>query len=159
MPIAHKLERIMQERNDLIDTILDIGRACLLQRQGMSTEADISQVDFAVIDLLQAGEKISCKDLSESMDLSSSRCSRIVERLQKKGYVERKQNCDDRRAVEVSLTSKGIELKKGIGNLKRQCEKRILSTMNPDEVEIVEQGITILRKSLRIRFEEEEGGS
>ncbi len=143
----------MQEQNDLIDTILDIGRECLLQRQGMSFEADVSQVDFAVIDVLKKGEKTSCKELAESMGLSTSRCSRIIDRLLQKGYVARNQSADDRRAVEVSLTEKGLVLKKNIGKLKKQCEKRILGVMDPEEIKIVEQGITILRRSLRTRQE------
>ena len=138
----------MQRRNELIDTVLDIGRQCLLQRQGMSMKADISQVDFVVIDMLQTGKRISCKELAKSISLSTSRCSRIVERLQCKGYVERKPNSSDRRAIEVSLTLKGVRLKKNIENLKSRCEKRILNNIAPKDIEIVKQGIGILRKSL-----------
>lgn len=138
----------MQKKNELIDTVLDIGRQCILQRQGMSMKADISQVDFVVIDMLQIGKRISCKELAESINLSTSRCSRIVERLQCKEYVERKPNPSDRRAIEVSLTLKGVRLKKNIENLKSQCEKRILSNITPKDIEIVKQGIGILRKSL-----------
>jgi DNA-binding MarR family transcriptional regulator len=117
----------------------------------MSIQADISQIDFAVINMLNAGERISCKELARMMDLSTSRCSRIVERLLRKGYVVRKPNPDDRRAIEVSLTAKGIRLKKNIENLKTQCEKRILSAIEPGDIEIVRQGIGILQRSLRIQ--------
>jgi DNA-binding MarR family transcriptional regulator len=139
----------VQKQNELIDTVLDIGRQCLLQRQSMSIQADISQIDFAVINMLKSGERISCKELARMMNLSTSRCSRIVERLLRKGYVERKPNPDDRRAIEVSLTAKGTRLKRNIENLKTQCEKRILSAIEPGDIEIVKQGIGILRKSLR----------
>lgn len=138
----------MQGENELIDTVLDIGRQCLFQRQGMSIEADISQVDFAVIDMLQTGEKISCKELAKTMRLSTSRCSRIFERLQCKGYVVRKPNPHDRRAVEVSLTAKGVRIKKDIERLKAQCEKKIFGVIEPKNIEIVKKGMRILRKSL-----------
>lgn len=141
----------MKAQNELINTFLDIGRQCLIQRQGMSMEVDISQVDFAVIDALPIKKGISCKELAETMSLSTSRCSRIVERLQSKRYVERKTNPNDRRAVEVSLTEKGLHLKKDIENLKAQCEKRILKNMGEKDIEIVKKGIEILRKSLRMQ--------
>ncbi|MBN1602942.1 MAG: MarR family transcriptional regulator [Chitinispirillaceae bacterium] len=141
----------MQNKNELIDTILDIGQQCLLQRQGMSVQADISQIDFAVIDILDSGEKVSCNDLANKLNLSPSRCSRIVERLLRKGYVERKPDPEDRRAIEVSLTTKGGRIKRDIEKLKTECEKRLLGTIGPGDIEIVKQGIGILRKSLSIQ--------
>lgn len=141
----------MGQGNELIDTILDIGRECLLQRQGMSMEADISQVDFAVVDMLGTSNKISCKELAKTIKLSASRCSRIVDRLQRKGYVARRQNPHDRRAVEVSLTAKGLRLKKNIERLKTRCEKKIVGAIKPDDVNIVKAGIRILRQSLSLQ--------
>lgn len=140
----------MGNKSELIDTVLDVGRQCLLQRQGMSIEADISQVDFAVIDMLKTGESISCKELARTMMLSTSRCSRIVDRLQRKGYVGRKSNPIDRRAIDVFLTVEGMRLKKNIEKLKTQCEKRIFGAMGPRDVGIVKKGMRILRQSLRL---------
>jgi DNA-binding MarR family transcriptional regulator len=136
------------EKSEFIDTVLDVGRQCLLQRQDMSIEADISQVDFAVIDMLKIGESLSCKELARKMRLSTSRCSRIIERLQQKGYVERKPGDVDRRAIRVSLTAKGGRLRKDIEKLKAQCEKRIFSAINPEDVEFVKKGMKILHESL-----------
>lgn len=153
------MDGAVQKQNELIDTILDVGRQCLLQRQDMSIQADISQIDFAVIDMLKAEERISCKELAGMMKLSTSRCSRIVERLLRKGYVERKPNPDDRRAIEVLLTAKGARLKRNIENLKTQCEKRILGAIEPGDIEIVKQGIGILRKTLRSQRQLYEEGS
>lgn len=140
----------MGNKSELIDTVLDVGRQCLHQRQGMSIEADISQVDFAVIDILKTGERISCKELAKTMMLSSSRCSRIVDRLQRKGYVERKPNPTDRRAIEIFLTAKGMRLKKNIEKFKTQCEERIFGAMGHRDIGIVKKGMRILRQSLRL---------
>jgi DNA-binding MarR family transcriptional regulator len=142
----------MRRKNELIDTVFDIGRQCLLQRRGISMAADISQVDFAVINVLQIGSRISCKDLSKTMKLSTSRCSRIVERLQRKGYVVRNTNPRDRRAVEVSLTTKGMRLKKNIEKLKGQCEKKIFGSIGQKDIGVVKEGMRILRNSLEMRW-------
>ena len=113
-------------------------------------EADISQVDFAVIDILKTDQRISCKELANIMKLSTSRCSRVVDRLLQKGYVVRRQNVHDRRAVEVSLTAKGKRLKKNIGKLKTRCNEKIFGAIEPKDVDIVRKGMRILRKSLRL---------
>jgi DNA-binding MarR family transcriptional regulator len=138
----------VERKSEFIDTVLDVGRQCLLQRQGMSIKADISQVDFAVIDMLKTDECLSCKELAQIMRLSTSRCSRIIERLQRKGYVERNIGDVDRRVIQVSLTAKGGRLRKDIEKLKTQCEKRIFSAIDPGDVELVKKGMKILRESL-----------
>jgi MarR family 2-MHQ and catechol resistance regulon transcriptional repressor len=141
----------VRRKNELINTVLEVERECLLQRQGMSLEADISPVDFAVIDTLEAEGKISCNELSKKMKLSASRCSRIIDRLQRKGYIMRKQNPRDRRAVEVSLTEKGMRLKNNVERLKARCEKRIFNAIEPDNIEIVKKGMKILRNALHLQ--------
>jgi DNA-binding MarR family transcriptional regulator len=134
----------------LISVVFEIGRECLLQMQSVSLGADISQGDFIVIDLLEIGEKLSCNDLAVKMSLSVSRSSRIVDRLVRKGYVLRKANPKDRRAVQVSLSAKGIRLKKNIDKLKTQCEKQIFGAMDTKDFEAVKHGILILSKALKI---------
>ena len=136
-------------KRKLIDTVFDIGRQCLLQRKGISVKADISQVDFVVIDLLDSDGKLSCNDLSKRMGLSVSRSSRIVDRLLHKGYVLRKTNPQNRRAVQIYLSQKGKKLKKNIEKLKGECEKKIFGGIDAKEIEIVERGIVILQQSLR----------
>lgn len=136
-------------KRKLIDTVFDIGMQCLLQRQGISLKADISQVDFVVIDLLGDDEKLSCKDLSKRMGLSVSRSSRIVDRLLHKGYLLREINPTNRRAVQIYLSRTGIKLKKNIEKLKNECEKKIFGGLDVKDIEIVERGIVILQQSLR----------
>lgn len=49
-------------------------------------------------------------ELSDKMYLHMSTVSGIVDRLEKKGYVERKRDSTDRRVVKISLTKKGKRL-------------------------------------------------
>ncbi|MDQ0849686.1 DNA-binding MarR family transcriptional regulator [Arthrobacter sp. B3I9] len=54
-------------------------------------------------------------ELNDHVLLSQSSLSRLVERLQKRGYVERVPAPDDGRGVLVRLTEEGRELQKQIG--------------------------------------------
>ncbi len=139
----------MARDNELINTVLDIGRKCLLQSQDISVGADISQRDFVFIDVLEVGQKLSCNELAGKVGLSVSRSSRIVDGLVRSGYVVRRVNPDDRRAVHVSLSPKGVKLKKNVEKLKRECETRIFGAIAPEKLEIVRQGMWILQQSLR----------
>ena len=54
--------------------------------------------------------QLSMGKLSERMYLHMSTVSGIVDRLEKKGYVERKRDVADRRVVKISLTKTGKKL-------------------------------------------------
>jgi DNA-binding MarR family transcriptional regulator len=54
--------------------------------------------------------QLSMGKLSEKMYLHMSTVSGIVDRLEKKGYVERKRDVADRRVVKISLTKTGKKL-------------------------------------------------
>lgn len=54
-------------------------------------------------------------ELNDNVLLSQSSLSRLVERLEKRGLVERMPAPDDRRGVLVKLTDEGTQLQKQIG--------------------------------------------
>lgn len=54
--------------------------------------------------------RFSMGDLSDKMYLHMSTVSGIMDRLEKKGYVERKRDSTDRRVVKISLTKEGKRL-------------------------------------------------
>jgi DNA-binding MarR family transcriptional regulator len=54
-------------------------------------------------------------ELNDNVLLSQSSLSRLVERLEKRGLVERMPAPDDRRGVLVKLTDEGAQLQKQIG--------------------------------------------
>lgn len=62
----------------------------------------------------------------------SSNASRIVDRLETKGLVERKQCMKDRRAVDVVISQKGLDL---LGKLDRELENWERSIRHLDEEE------------------------
>ncbi|MFM7022040.1 MAG: MarR family winged helix-turn-helix transcriptional regulator [Flavobacteriales bacterium] len=72
----------------------------------------ISPEQFNVLRILR-GQYPKCANnqlISERMIDKSSNCSRIVEKLKQKGLVDRKENKDDRRHVDISITKKGLDL-------------------------------------------------
>ncbi len=93
------------------------------------------------------GMKIS--DLSEKMGLSNSTVSGIVDRLEKHGIVERIRSSDDRRVVQVNVTS---EHKAHVKNKFEVIEQKFEDVMNKateDEVKKVFEGLEILIKLIQ----------
>lgn len=73
---------------------------------------DISRQQYNVLRILrgQSPDPLSINVIKERMIDRMSDASRIVERLRAKALVERKTNEDDRRAVEIFITEKGLDL-------------------------------------------------
>jgi len=76
----------------------------------------ISPEQFNVLRILR-GQYPNCANnqlITERMIDKSSNCSRIVEKLKQKGLVDRKENKDDRRHVDITITQKGLDLLESI---------------------------------------------
>lgn len=72
----------------------------------------ISPEQFNVLRILR-GQYPKCANnqlITERMIDKSSNSSRIVEKLKQKGLVDRKENKDDRRHVDITITQKGLAL-------------------------------------------------
>ena len=73
---------------------------------------DISVQQFNILRILrgQKGKPATVKLLTERMLDKMSNASRLVEKLRKKGYVERTECPDDRRRVDIHITYAGLEV-------------------------------------------------
>ncbi|MET1034368.1 MAG: MarR family transcriptional regulator [Arthrobacter sp.] len=67
-------------------------------------------------------------DLNEHVLMSQPSLSRMVERLESKGLVERRPDPCDQRAVRLTLTDRGRELQRGIG---REHVRHIHELLSP----------------------------
>ena len=76
---------------------------------------------------------ITLKELAESMKLAPATVSELVESLVKKDFLQRVQNPEDRRAVQITLTPHGQTLlDESIKRVEGLCEK-LLNGLTPAE--------------------------
>lgn len=73
---------------------------------------DLGLSEFEILDLVSETGRQECRmrDLVHLTPMTQSALSRVVDRLQKAGLVERKECADDRRAMFVGLTEKGTSV-------------------------------------------------
>jgi DNA-binding MarR family transcriptional regulator len=70
-------------------------------------EGSLSVVHLNVLMALRSGEAVTMSHLAEMLDVSVASTTGIVDRMEKKGVVERRHSEADRRVVEVHLTERG----------------------------------------------------
>lgn len=79
--------------------------------------------------------KIKSSDISERLNISKPAASRMLNTVEKKGYIKRYMEKEDRRVVTISITEKGINVyKNGIEEYRKVC-RRIFQKMGAKDME------------------------
>lgn len=99
-----------------------------------------------LIGILAHHGAMKISDLSEKMGLSNSTVSGIVDRLEKQGVVERIRSKEDRRVVQVNVTSEfKVDAKSRFETVERRLEA-VMKEATEDEMKKVFEGLEILKK-------------
>ena len=105
----------------------------------------ISPEQFNVLRILR-GQHPKCANnqlITERMIDKSSNCSRIVEKLKQKGFVDRKENKEDRRHVDITITQKGLTLLEKIDN--ENIDNTLKENLSVKEAETLNELLDKLR--------------
>ncbi len=65
-------------------------------------------------------EQVSIGELAERLQIMHHSAVGLVNRLEEQGFVERKQNQEDRRQVLIGLTGKGVKMLESLASMHRQ---------------------------------------
>ncbi|HWV67631.1 MarR family winged helix-turn-helix transcriptional regulator [Chitinophaga sp.] len=116
-------------------SLIFIGNWITSRHQQFFKRYGITMQQFNILRILrgQHPQAASINVLKERMLDKMSDVSRLVERLRKADLVERKNSEMDRRAVDVRINDKGLELLKLIDNEIRQLDNT-LQSLNEKEV-------------------------
>ena len=132
----------MQNQNELVikeivGAIRRLVRAVYLDTTRMSKQFGLTGPQSAVLRSLTNSGSLSSADLSRRLYVTPSNITGIIDRLEKKGLVERIRKQGDRRIALITLTKKGAELSKSLPD---PVEKKLiseLSDLEPDHVQML----------------------
>ncbi len=130
---AIKQQTFESEYHKLNTNLLFTGSWINHQQINLLRQYDISPQQHNVLRILESRfpNPATVNLLIDNMIDNASNVSRLVEKLRKKGLVERKQCLSNRRAVDITLTNDGFELLKQINN--RRLNENIMKSLTLDE--------------------------
>ena len=105
---------------------------------------------LAIISIPDDGIEMS--ELAWTLGLDNSTVTRLVIRLEKKNWVERKQSQRDQRAIEVFLTDKGALIQHDIEKEIDNIGEKIKSEVEEDQKESLLQALSSFQWTLRKIF-------
>lgn len=130
------IKTFTSEHHKGLISLIFVGNWIISKHQQFFKQYDITMQQFNILRILrgQHPKAASINTLKERMLDKMSDVSRLVERLRKAGLVERRSSEIDRRAVDVIITSKGLELLKVIDGQIECLEDTLKDSLNEKEV-------------------------
>ena len=110
-------------------------------------EFDIYEPQFNVLRILRGakGKPISANAILEKMVQRSSNITRIVDKLTAKGLVERTLSTDDRRKMDIVITTKGLALLIKLDKKVEALHKPMMNNLSAEEAETLKRLIIKLK--------------
>jgi MarR family 2-MHQ and catechol resistance regulon transcriptional repressor len=94
----------------------------------------LSLVHLNVLTALEAEGPLSMRRLAEAMDVSDASATGIVDRMEKRGLVERRHATGDRRVVLVYPTDAGGRVFSDMADHRREALSRVLAELSEEEM-------------------------
>ncbi|MBU5674091.1 MarR family winged helix-turn-helix transcriptional regulator [Paenibacillus brevis] len=101
------------------------------------SELGLTGPQFQMLSLIYRSESCNVSHLSEKLDVKPSAITVMADRLVQSGYIERRHDEQDRRAVLLSVTELGADVYKEAGNRSRKVLRSHLSNLTPHELEVL----------------------
>jgi DNA-binding MarR family transcriptional regulator len=89
--------------------------------------------DSGILRLLNLGAGISQQELSGKLGIHPSRLVAILDELERRGFVQRKPNLDDRRQYALYLSEDGKQALAQIGQIARQHQEALCASLSHSE--------------------------
>jgi DNA-binding MarR family transcriptional regulator len=105
-----------------------------------------SLIHLNVLTMLEADGPDSMSHLAEALDVSVASMTGIVDRMEKRGLVERRHEGNDRRVVLVYPTDAGRDVFREIDERRRIALGKLLEQLTVEELEGLLKGHVALRK-------------
>lgn len=102
---------------------------------------------FVLFHLLD-NEGSSVKDIASRIQLDSPAITGFIDRLVEQGLVERREDPQDRRSLQIYLTPKGRELAQKLLFIAQEYNRLIKASIPPDDLQAFTRSITTLERAL-----------
>lgn len=108
----------------------------------------VSLAHIHLLSMLERHGEQPMSRIADLLDVSLSNATGIVDRLEERGFVERRRVPDDRRMVLVRTTAQGSLLLAELEVLKNDVVQAVLDQLDPTQLERLERALDDLRTAI-----------
>jgi DNA-binding MarR family transcriptional regulator len=136
-----------RDTRDLYEALTDLVRLYQFRDRNVICCHDVSVTQCYALTALAGGGSMTLGELAGHLMLDKSTASRVVETLERKGYVRRGPHPEDARALRIDLTAKGRTLHERIERELVAEEHGIMANLDP---EVRRAAINVVRDLARL---------
>lgn len=96
---------------------------------------EITPVQFYVLNALWENDGLKFKDLAKSVNMDGSTLTGILDRMERGGFVERRNDPEDRRSLLIFLTEKAKSIGPVVISLAEKLDREIKGQFSKEEFE------------------------
>jgi DNA-binding MarR family transcriptional regulator len=110
-----------------------------LQAEQVLKQFGVTGVQYNVLRILRGAEPggLACRDIGERMISHDPDMTRLLDRLEKSGFITRQRQTDDRRVVKTRVTQKGLDLLRRLDAPIHDLHKRQFRTLSPARLKLL----------------------
>ena len=101
-----------------------------IEHQLEANDIGINYSQYLVVKVIAKNGPQMPGDLARFLDHNAGAMTRLIDRLEEKGYVQRKPHAEDRRALTIELTEAGQELWRAISKFIERAQELALRDFN-----------------------------
>ncbi len=124
-----------QNAERLADLTFSLLQRCQEKEAWLAEEHGLFQAEFRCLRLFGSDETLNNKQLAKRMNLSPSRLTRIIDGLEKRGYMQREIAQKDRRNMRIFLSRRGKILTKKLNKAFIDLHSEILQDIDVSQHE------------------------
>jgi MarR family transcriptional regulator for hemolysin len=94
------------------------------------------------------GEGIRQKDLAQALGIEGPSLVRVLDNLERRGLIERREDDADRRARGIFLTPEGREMQKWVFRVSESIQQRLLAAVGPADLEACDRAFRAIEAML-----------
>ncbi|MED3735646.1 MarR family transcriptional regulator [Virgibacillus pantothenticus] len=106
----------------------------------------ITTQQAVVLDIVYLAKRITVGEIAIEMDISSSAVSQLIAKLEKKKYIKREINLENRREVFITLDENGLKYFSKQDYVEKQIADKIYSNLSSNELDALEHIVEKLKE-------------
>ena len=146
-------EELLKLDNQLCFTLYAGSRAVTRIYRPLLERLSLSYPQYLVMLVLWEGDVVKVTDIGRKLHLDSGTLTPLLKRMESEGFITRKRSGEDERAVHITLTEQGRNLKKKAVEVPRELFCR--SGLSPDEFLSLKKTISDLIERMKATDEED----
>jgi DNA-binding MarR family transcriptional regulator len=140
---------MVPKNNELAEQLADLTyellENCQIKIERTARKLNMTVAEFKLLRCIRNGERVAAGELARRLGLSSSRLTRIIDGLVKKHIVKKSIGGQDRRVVEIQLTTEGEDLRNQLKLMYVTVHQDIINLLPNDAGETVVEAMVKLR--------------